>query len=152
MTTYFTTSMMGTFVTISNLSDTPLNLDPSMNIGSIHFNHSNTPLRRPHIQNTKQSHFTSWRKGMFRLSNDGFIFHDSSSKRNGKAKRVFLPHAPTDTPTHRHNLKLHPFKMIQTHCPQTCPYNPLNTHHYHYHSQASLQTHQRTYKSHTIAS
>ena len=94
----FTTSTLGTFFTIANKSLNPLTLDPSVTIGTIHFTHNDTPLRRPHRQNLDTHDSTSWRKGMFRLSCDEFIFHDSSSKRNGKAKRVIIPNAPPIVP------------------------------------------------------
>ena len=71
-----------------------MSLDPTVIIGTVHFNHSNTTLQRLRPPLIKEQPSPTWRRGMFRLSDDEFIFHDSSSKRNSHAKRVVLPHAP----------------------------------------------------------
>ena len=69
VTTQFTTSILGTFATINNNSATPMTLDPTMIIGTVHFNYSNTPLQRLQTQPKNEQPPHTWRKGMFhRLS------------------------------------------------------------------------------------
>ena len=77
---------------------------------------------------------------MFRLSDDEFIFHDSSSKRNGVTKRVIIPHAPplvNDTKTHEtpslqnESISLSPLETDSAidHVPLPLPFSsvPSNT-------------------------
>ena len=89
MSTTFTNSIFGTFFTITNNTSSPLLLDPSINIGTLHFTHNNIPLRRPHNLNIdKHECFVSQMMNSY-----------SSSKRNGVAKSLIIPHRnPTLNP------------------------------------------------------
>jgi hypothetical protein len=93
----FLQTICGTIATICNISDSPLSLNQSTTIGSIQFLHNTAPLRFPHHAPQQQDTEEKWRRGFFQTGENEFIFHDSSNKRNPKAKRVRFKGIPNST-------------------------------------------------------
>jgi hypothetical protein len=124
----FLSSLCGSLATITNTSDSPLSLTTSTILGTIHFEHSNTPLRRPHVPTPSPTpEHQHQRRSMYRLENNQFIFHDKPSNRNGKAKRIHIPTAPpidlsTDPPPIPDQTPpSHPTPCPPSHVPSNSP-------------------------------
>ena len=90
-----------------------------MILGTIHFEHSNTPLRRPHVPPPPPTpDHQHQRRGMYRLENNQFISHDKPSNNNGKAKRIHIPTVPPiDLSTDPPPILEQPLPSQPTPCP-----------------------------------